>query len=886
MTSPDGGASPASLPPLDPVPARAPVAATPPVRFGSAMVRRFGWFYRALGLGWAMERLRFEDHSVERIVKAERKGTLVYVLLRESRLDHLALNTVLNRRRLPLSSWSNGQPTFPWQPLWEAWRDVFARWRSWWQGGRAPDPVRSGWLARQVADGMTVAVFLGDDDASPAADPLTALLDAAAQSAQPIQLVPIICVWDPSPDVGNDVLRFLLGSRERPTLLTRLANLYFPSSRPPFVQAGEPLDLSEFMRRTDDSDRRRRLRVLLRRYLKRESKVVRGPSLLPFHEMKQIVLDNPPMRQFAEEEAKATGTTVAAVQTALSKEYDQIAANFSWGWVRFLSIAMKPIWNRVFSGYDIRDEDLDRIRAASRLGAPVLVPCHKSHFDYLLLAWICFYADIVVPHVVAGINLAIWPVSIILRAAGGFFVKRSFIGERLHPKVFARYLRELLRHGYTVEFFIEGGRTRTGMLLPPKLGVLGMVVESAWRNAAPAGRTEAGKQAPRDQEVTLLPVAITYEQVAEEGAYRQELGGAEKQKESMGQLIEARSVLTRRFGRVYVRVGEPIRCSAVLAQVDDWGALDEEARRKLLQSVGDLLVHRIGQVMVVLPTSVVALGLLAHPHRGMTHDDLMSRIERFRAWLHRMNALESDSLARGDTAIANALDRFEAEGLVKGHALDGKRVWRITPEYRISLDFHKNQVLHFFAPAAHAAAAITLRGAAAFTPAELAEDWRFLVEMLDREFTFDPLVPSEAVLDRALGALVEHRALQFDDGVYTVVDLSRLDEVLGLLRGLLESYLLVATAAVRQSAPVIEAKAFLKEISNGAEAWIATGVVSRPEALNAVALKNALTNFGEMGFLPVESKGHHRVERARLQELTDRLARATFDPALRLAQPG
>lgn len=867
----------------DPV---APVTAIAPAQFGSAMLRRFGWFYQVLGLGWALDRVRFEDHSAERITKAARTGPVVYILLRESRLEHLALNTVLNKRRLPLSTWTNGPSSFLWQPVVEAWRDVFTRWRGWWDGGRTPDPVASGWLTQAVADGATVCVCLGDADAAAPADPLVALLQAQARSDRPIQLVPIITVWDRSPDVDDDVSRFLLGSREKPTLLTRVASLYL-SGRAPFVQAGEPLDLASFASRTEGlppEAQADRLRVLLRRFLKRESKVVRGPTLLPYREMKQLVLDNPPMRQLADEEARASGKTPAEVAALMSREYELIAANFSFPWVRFLSVVMRPLWNRVFSGYDIRDEDLDRIRAAGRQGAPVLVPCHKSHFDYLLLSWICFYADIIVPHVVAGVNLAIWPVSIILRGVGGFFVKRSFTGERLHPKIFARYLRELLRHGYTLEFFIEGGRTRTGMLLTPKLGVLGMVLDSAWRNSAAgaARMTEPGSRSvARDQEVTLLPVAITYEQVAEEGAYREELGGAEKQKESMGQLIQARSVLSRRFGRVYVRVGEPIRASAVLGQVEDWGALSDDDKRKHLQVTGDLLVHRIGQVMVVLPTSLVATALLAHPRKGITHEELLARIDRVRGFLRRQSALESASLERGDTALANALDRFAAEGLIKAHTLDGKRIWQIVPEQRISLDFHKNQILHFFAPAAHAAAAILLHGQPVFTRDDLLEHWRLIVHALDREFTFDPMIPSDLVLDRALGALLAHGAIAaapHEDGAvasYTVADVDRLDEVLGLLRGLLESYLLVATAALRHKGPVIESKPFLKEISSGAEAWISTGVIARPEALNAVALKNALTNFADMGFLPSETRGQHRVDSAALSDLVQRFRRVT-----------
>src|SRR6185436_20181715 len=113
-------------------------------------------------------------------------------------------------------------------------------------------------------------------------------------------------------------------------------------------------------------------------------------------------------------------------------------------------------WTRVFSGVDAEDSDIATLRSALRDGSCVLVPCHKSHFDYVLMSWVMYDHDMVVPHVVAGMNLAIWPISILLRGAGGFFVRRSFQGDRVFPAVFARYVRELVLREYPVEFFPEG----------------------------------------------------------------------------------------------------------------------------------------------------------------------------------------------------------------------------------------------------------------------------------------------------------------------------------------------------------------------------------------------------------------------------------------------
>ena len=798
-----------------------------PIRYGSAMMRRFGWFYRILGLGYATGRIRFEDHSVERIQTASAKGPVVYVLLQHSVLDHLALNAVLQRRRLPLSVWANGAFAFYWQPVAEAWRDVFTRVASLFRAGRAPDPVRSGWLTRTVAEGHTVTVFLRHGAASPdtADDPLRAILEAQETLEHgAIQLVPVICVWDRAPELADSAVRdFLLGSREAPSLFTKLRSMYVGPGQP-FLQVGEALDLAEFTRRASPDRRLESLRTLLRRFLKREGRVVRGPQLVPRSTLKQLVLDVPPMRRFAEEEARSQHTTPEAIQRKMSKEFDQVAASFSWPTIRFLSIAMRPVWTRVYSGYDIRPEDLERIRNASRQGTAVLIPCHKSHFDYLLLSWILFWDDLIVPHVVAGINLAIWPVHYFLRACGGFFIRRSFSGENIHAKVFSRYLRELLLHGYTVEFFIEGGRTRSGKLMAPRLGVLEMVLDAA--DAAPPGH-----------EITLLPISIAYEQVAEEGAYRSELGGAEKTKESVGELVKARRLLRNRYGRVYLRVGEPLKSSEVVGK--DWKALDADDRRDRLKAAGETIVHRIGESMVVLPTALVALALLAHDRQGITHADLMARLQRLRDLLGYHHALESDSLAHFDSAAAQALDRFIRQGSVRRLGEGDDRVWDIVPEQRAALEFHKNQVLHHLALPCLATACIVAHPEPTFTEADLQEAFVWLLHLLRREFIYDPEAPPAARLHEALDALVFHGAITRVDEAYTITDKARFAEVHGLLRSLLESYLLATRASVALHAKPLDAKSFTKDIQNQSDTWLARGTVTRPEAFSSVNLANA-----------------------------------------------
>jgi glycerol-3-phosphate O-acyltransferase len=627
----------------------------------------------------------------------------------------------------------------------------------------------------------------------------------------------------------------------------------FERSGRAFIQVAEPVDLRVLAERIEEPNRTRALRALLRRYLHRESTLVRGPRLLQYRVMKRLVLDNPPMRALARREADAQGKTPEQVRNQMDRDYDRIAANFRWWVIAILKVVLRPLWTRLYRGVDVRGEDLERIREAMRRGTAVLVPSHKSHLDYLLLSWVFHNHDLIVPHVIAGMNLAIWPISILLRGAGGFFIQRGFRGDRIFPAVFARYLRELIRQGYPVEFFIEGGRTRSGRLLPPKLGVLSMVLESA-------------EIMPVDREVTLLPIAFAYEQVAEEGAYARELGGEAKKAESVGQLVEARSVMRRRLGRVYLRVGEPLRCAPIVHGAPRWSKLARQDQKEALLLVGERIIHRIGQVTVLLPTSLVAMALLADHRRGVLHDELVARVDRLRALLLDFGALEADSLQRPSQATVDALERFVRMGSVQKHESPQGAVWSIAVEQRIQLDFHKNQSLHLLAPVLLAVAAIRARPDAPFTVADLRPGFVFLAWILRREFILDPDRSLSDLLGDGVAALTRHGAIRAAGDKLEAADPARLGELLGLLRGLLDA----TWIAVRQ-VPQLAGR----NDEDAAKVLLDTPPASlpsrRPEALTLVNLQNAVKTLREDGVIGVDAAGRWRVDESLRASILARL---------------
>ena len=833
--------------------ARAPQGHRP----GAGMVRRFGWLASLTGLTWLVSRLRLEDHSADQIRRANADGAVVYVLPRRDGFDHFALNMMLNARGLPLSRWARGIGGSWYRPVGDAlstWRERVA---AWWRG--EADAAEGGQLARWMADGGAVTLFL-DERPTWLGEAPTPVLDTVAALAvdTPVALVPVMVVWDRGPESPTALRHFFLGRRDAPGWLGRLVNLVW-RSREAFVHVGRPVDLAAIRDRIDAPDRPVALRRMLQGALRREDKLVRGPRLLPNDTMRSLVLDNPPMRELAIEEAKATGTSPEAVRAEMVRQYDRIAARFSWTVIRALHILLQPLWTKVFSGVDVREEDLDRIRTAMRDGTPILMPCHKSHFDYILITWVMYHHHLIVPHIVAGMNLAVRPVDRILRGCGAFFIERRFTGQRLFPAVFGRYLRELVRQEYPVEFFIEGGRTRSGKLLSPRVGVLGMVLDAAELRA-------------KGREVTLLPIALAYEQVAEEGVYAAELGGQPKRRETLMELLRARSVLRRRFGRVYLRVGRPIACSDLVDETDEraaWSERPRHARKELLQRVGESVVHRIGEAMVLLPTSLVALGLLAHHRRGLTDAVLRARCQRFLAFLRRCEVVESASLAHVEQSITQALDRFVREGRVDSLDHDGARVWSVRPEQRITLDFYKNQMLHHFANALLVAAAVRALPPAPFQDSDVRPHVVTLIWLFRREFAFDPDRDATQLCTEGLQALADHGALTLDDdGTWSVADGVRMGEMHALVRPLLEAYVLVARGLSRGEPEPRDT--LIDRLQQDGPARLAAGELTRPEALSRVTLKNAVDVMVEDGTAERDEAGV-RADASRADWLVDTL---------------
>ncbi|TQV88812.1 glycerol-3-phosphate 1-O-acyltransferase PlsB [Aliikangiella coralliicola] len=448
---------------------------------------------------------------------------------------------------------------------------------------------------------------------------LERLLDTQKQTPEKHhQLVPVSIYWGRNPGKENSLLRLLFTDTESSTPLRKFF-LFLFQGRNSFVRIAKPVDMQQVVASgASEKMLLTKLTRTLRVHFHRHRQAAMGPLISNRRQLitNLVVSDN--VRRAIERETKSKNISVKKARKLAEKYADEIASAYSYKTVRILESALTHLWNRIYDGVQVRNVEM--VRELATTHEIIYLPCHRSHIDYLLLSYTLYHEGLVPPHIAAGINLNFWPAGPILRRGGAFFLRRSFGGNKLYTAVFNEYIFQLMDRGIPLEFFPEGGRSRTGRLLPPKTGLLAMTLQSLLR----------GTRKP----VAIVPVYIGYERMFEGKSYLNELRGAEKKKESFGQLLGIRKTLKQAFGKVYLNFAEPLFLNQYLDEKQpDWHQYKGDANAKpgwLTPQVSDLantLMEKINASVTLNSVSLVALILLSTERVAIGRKELESQLE-------------------------------------------------------------------------------------------------------------------------------------------------------------------------------------------------------------------------------------------------------------------
>lgn len=362
-----------------------------------------------------------------------------------------------------------------------------------------------------------------------------------------------------------------------------------------------------------------KLSRVLRTHFRQVRSAVIGPDISTRRMLIDQVLDAPRVKEAISDQARRDRTSQDAANKKAHGYAYEIAADYSHPFVRSASFLLTPVWNRIYRG--VQTNHLESFKAAALGYEVVYVPSHRSTMDDLLLPYLLYTHGVALPHIVAGINLNIPIVGSLMRKGGAFFIRRSIRGNTLYSTVLSEYMARLISGGYSLAYFIEGGRSRTGRLLQPKGGMLAMTVRAFLRRPT--------------RPVMFQPIYIGYEKLVEGKSYLDELSGIPKQKESIWRFLGGLpQVLRSDYGRVAVNFGRPIYLNDVLAnEAPEWNGspLSDNEKPTWFARTVDTLAERI-QVAIneaadVNPANLLALALLSTPKNAMSEADLDAQIE-------------------------------------------------------------------------------------------------------------------------------------------------------------------------------------------------------------------------------------------------------------------
>jgi glycerol-3-phosphate O-acyltransferase len=805
------------------------------------------------------ERIEVDDAWARAVRDADARGTVVYVLRNLSFVDFLALDYLTKRYDLPQIRFANDLGLWLLEPMGRGWLHALRP--------RTPESDAAD-IERAVASGASAALFLkrpkhlleGRARGKIEGDHLMrALLDVQRRwrrdGGGTVLLVPQVFVWSRSAETrGASTVDALFGSSEWPGQMRSVVQ-FLANWRDATLRAGEPVNVADFLAREGDGAGDdvlvRRLTYTLLRRLERERRAVVGPARMPADRLREQVVRSPKLQKIITDMAGPGAREREVITARALGMLGEMESALDMSAVGTIGPIFERVTTRMFSAIEVDEAGIERLRELGKEGTIVLLPSHKSHMDYLALAWVLYRRRLPLPLIAAGDNLNFFPAGPLFRRAGAFFIRRSFAGDRLYAAVVDAYVRRLLKEGRSLEFFLEGGRSRTGKLLPPKVGLLSIVVDAAL--GVPTRTT------------WFCPVSIGYERFLEEEAFVREVSGGEKAQESMRGLVRAMDVVVGRYGRLNVQFGTPLTLTDALREIDpnakpeDLASLTPARRRGVVTRLGYRVMNEINAVTAVTPGALVATALLSHDRRGIAQTDLFAACDRLTRTLRSFGARFSPSVERGAPALREAVDLFVRAGHVEAHPVGDEFIYTVRPQARLSLDLAKNVVLHFFAPRALVATSL-LSPPGPPLPADTVRDRVLALSRLFKyEFTFrggpkfSAIFDEEVVRMEADGELARV-VLKPSEGAVGLLPKGddgreQLELYARLLGNFVDGYRVAARglgALLRGPLPV---KDVVKRALPIGHRMFLSGDIARSEAVSRPLFENAYASFVDQGYL-------------------------------------
>ena len=801
-----------------------------------------GWFERMVG------RVTVPDDQQKLLEELSQRGTIIYTMKDPSQIDFVYVSMRLHQLGLPSPQFIFDMHPYCWQPRWYALKTVIYHFFHLIRHGAFPDPYAGQYYSEKIKNGESGLFFLVGkrgyyrSTVLVGNEPLEHLIETQKTSGRPIFIVPLVLLYSRRPEgqQRRGPFELFLGQKRQLSSVRKL--LSFIRGNPDAVmETGEPMNLSEIVPELSEDlyQRRKQIFELRRNLIDSVDEIKRaiiGPILKSKLEIKEIILHHPRLEALMQRRARAASQEIWKVRMEADSYLEEISANYSITFIQIASKIFHWVWTQLFEGLDLDAESLQRVKRAARQSTLVYIPCHKSHMDYLFLSHLLYSNNLYSPYIAAGKNLAFWPLGTIFRKGGAFFIRRTFKGLKFYAEVFALYVKTMVQLGHNIEFFIEGGRSRTGKLVLPKMGLLAILIQAVEEGFC--------------DDLVFVPTAICYDRIPEEESYLKEIAGGAKEEENLGQLVRVRRVLRKRYGRVYVQFAEPLSLRRYLERHNyDLGKMAPKERHAMYRDFAYRIINCINQASRVTPHALAASALLSSPRHGVSKAEFQEVSRILYDYLTMRKVELSNSLKNIDVSLQDSLRDLERSKLI-GKLKDEdddleETVFTVEDSKRISLEYYKNNIIHFLLPAAYVSTSILSQQTFRFSVGQVLEDVAFIKNFFKFEFVYDNEVDDETLGRDVLDAFEQmgflHRVGEGDQPyILAHKGLQAAHAFHGLLRNYFEGYWLVLRGLRYLQKKNIPEKDFIKKILSLGQKALKLELVERPECISKIIFENAI----------------------------------------------
>ena len=420
--------------------------------------------------------------------------------------------------------------------------------------------------------------------------------------------------------------------------------------------------------------------------LDRAEREIRGNRYKVPRFLREEILTRPSFQGGLDRLAREEGIDPASVRKRAARYLKEIAANHSPLMIDIFAQLCRSSSTRGYDALRFDQKQLDEVKRLAERHPVVFLPTHKSNLDHPVVYRMLHEDGMPPNHTAGGINMNFFPTGPIVRRAGIFFIRRSFADNEVYKFVLRSYVDFLVEKRFPLEWFIEGGRSRLGKLLPPRYGMLSYVVDSYRRGKA--------------EDVILIPLSIAYDQISEVGEYSAEERGATKQAENFSWLLEFLGGLSHHFGSIDVRFGEPLSLREAIGPPDpdgDGGRYDELTVPKLAFEV----CTRINRVTPITPISLSMVALLGCGDRAMSLKEIQTSLSNLVKYvtnrgLPTTTKLEFDS----PEDIEAVLQPLVASGVLMRFDEGPETIYSIAADQHLAAAYYRNTVIHFLVSSA------------------------------------------------------------------------------------------------------------------------------------------------------------------------------------------